>query len=151
MATISDQTTNLSNLSVEGRVSANTGTFTTTVVASSFSGTSGTVVNSFGSLSASRLSVGGGPALTFISAYTFSVQTLTLAATKSTTTDATVNAIASGDALWVCPPASGLSDGISVNAWASANSTVKLQFSNCSTVAATASGPATYTVFVVRR
>lgn len=165
---ISDQTTNLSNLSVEGRVSGNTGAFTTTVTAASFTasgaGTSslGTIVgsfvsttalttSSFVSLGASRLSVGGGAALTFVSAYTFSVQTLTLAATQSTSTDATVNAIASGDALWVAPPASGLSNGISVNAWASGNSTVRLQFSNASTAAATASGPVTYTVFVVRR
>jgi hypothetical protein len=146
---ISDQTTNLSNLNVEGVLSANT------VMASAQSLTglassnvSSLVVGTTATVGTS-LAVGGGTAITQIRKATVSVVTMTCIATASTTTTAAFNGVAAGDALIVNAPSS-MSSGINLTGYTSGNSTVVLIFSNCSTANQVVAGPFTVTMVAIR-
>lgn len=155
---ISDQTTNLSNLSVEGRVSANTGIFTSTVsaaaytssgaatsslgtVVASFVSTTAATTNSFGTVQAlSGLSIGGGTLITNAFAVGVPVAAVVCQATSSTSTLISgVVSLTTSHFLTIHPPSgSGISSGLVYNIQpGSAASTAVLTLSNASTVAAT--------------
>lgn len=145
---ISDQTTNLSNLVVDGVLSANT----VLASAQSLTGLASSTVSSLvvnNTATAGSLAVGGGTAITQIRKTTASVVTMTCIATASTTTTAAFNGVAAGDALIVNAPSS-MSSGINLTGYVSGNSTVVLIFSNCSTANQVVAGPFTVTMAAFR-
>ena len=85
---ISNQTTNLSNLSVSGLLDANqvasTGTFTGALIVGSNLSSTNTVQGALGIFSTSA-KVGGGTAITSILATSLSLSTLTVAAMDAST------------------------------------------------------------------
>jgi hypothetical protein len=118
---LSDGTTVFSNVSLTG-----------TLLAGSVGAS--TVEGSFSTLTVgTSLKVGGGTAITSVLKGTISVVAMTLAATSSVTTAATVAGLATGDVITVNPPTSGYSLYVTVQPQVSAASTVILQFSNLST------------------
>jgi hypothetical protein len=121
---ISDQTTVLSNLSLDRNLS------------------SGTVEATSG------ISVGGGKLLTRVSAGTFAVAAITVANASSTTTAATISPLATSDVI-VVNPSSVLSANVLLGqAFVSAASTVILSFLNASaTTAVVAAQTMSYTAF----
>lgn len=108
---ISDQTTDLSNLSLSG-----------------------------------RLAVGGGTGITSILKGTVSIVTMTLGASSSATTSASVPGLSTSDLVVIAPPntLSGLSSHVDIAAWVSAASTLIVRFSNTSTAQVVQAGPVSY-------
>ena len=103
-----------------------------------------------GTLSAQTLAVGGGTSLAKISIVTRSVQTLTLLANRSQTTDVSLSGAAVGDIVWAIPPASGYSNGVTAQPYVSAADVVTLNFSNVSGATAVQAGPVTWTIGYIR-
>lgn len=85
------------------------------------------------------LNVGGGrnlPSGTSYNAILSSVVTVvatTVTATKSVDTTATIAGLAVGDPVFACAGTSGLSAGVTLDAWASAASEITIRYSNVST------------------
>jgi hypothetical protein len=121
---ISDQTTNFSNMVVDGQFSVNT-------------------------LAPTSLAVGGGTSIIRIQKGTISVVTLTCTANGSTATQATVSPLATSDILLVSPQSS-LSSGVVVHAYVSAGSTVQVVFSNMSTASNVIGGPCVLNYVAIR-
>lgn len=118
-----------------GAITGTTGTFSGAVNAASTLSARGNVTFS-----------GVGP-LTLVSASSFSLAATTITGNKSLYTSLTVNAVALGDFVQVCP-VSSLSSDIILTAEASANSTILLRMSNVSgTQAAQTALPVRYMVW----
>lgn len=159
---ISNLTTNLSNLSVEGTASFGTISGVSTAVASVFSAT-GANASSFLTISASQITSTttitgsafistGAPnsslgSLAVVSNFVLGAATnlkkilavqvpfvaTTVAATKSTLTEATVSSISSTDYLIQGAVSSGLSNGVTLQSWCTTDGKLVLNFSNVST------------------
>ncbi len=144
---ISNQTTNLSNLSVSGLVAADRLSSTGTISGAQVSGSD---LSSTNTVRGSTFVLGGGTALTWAAKGSVSVVTMTCTANGSTTTTATVaGVVAASDIVMVNPPSS-MSSGVNLTAFASGASTITLIFSNCSTAAQVVAGPLTVKYLVVR-
>jgi hypothetical protein len=145
---ISDQTTNFSNVSIEGILSVNT----VLASAQSLTGLASSTVSSIvvnNSAAVGTLAVGSGTVITKVLKTTASVVTMTCIGTASTTTTAAFNGVAAGDALIVNAPSS-MSSGVNLTGYVSGNSTVVLIFSNCSTANQVVAGPLTVTMAALR-
>lgn len=142
---ISDQTTDLSNLSVGGNLQVNGSTSVSTLVPSSISATgliAGSDISSTNTVRGAKLKVGNasgtnaGIPLTRVSAGTFDVAAIACVANASTTTAATIAGLTTDDILFVMPTSS-MSSGVVVTGRSSGNSQATLIFSNASTAAQT--------------
>lgn len=137
---LSDDTTVFSNVSLTG-----------TLAAANLSAT--TLTGSFSTLTvANAIKVGGGTAITSILKGTVSIVTMTMAASSSATTSATVAGLATTDIITIRPPntLSGLSMHCFIDAWVSAASTLIVRFSNTSTAQVVQAGPVSYLYAAIR-
>ena len=155
VAYISDGTTVLSNLSLTGTLVGSTlslvnatGSFTSLVASD---------VSVAGPLRASvitagtSINVGGGTTITNSFATTVSIVTMTVGANYSLATTATINSLTTNHFVVIhAPAASGISAGLVVQAYASAASTLTIQFSNVSAAQTVQAGPAVYRVMAWR-
>lgn len=128
---ISDQTTALSNLSLTGNMLV--GGFTA----------------STSTLSAPALQVAGATAFTKLAPFTVSIVTITALVNRSTTTTVAVSGASTVDGAFITA-LSGLSNGLTLDAWVSDADTVTVAFSNVSAAQAVQAGPANYKVVLVR-
>lgn len=150
---ISDQTTVLSNLSLNGNFqTASLLSSADTISAAKFL-TTGAANSSFGTLAVvSGLILGAGTQITNSFASTAAVAAITCQATSSTSTLLTHNSISTSHFLTIHPPSgSGLSSGLVLNIQpGSAASTAVLTFSNASTVAAVTTAGAVYRIMGIK-
>lgn len=146
---ISNLTTNFSNVSVEGILSANT----VMASAQSLTGLAASQVSSIAvgttATIGTSLALAGGTTITGLRKGTISVVTLTCTANGSTVTQATVSPLATSDILLVSPQSS-LSSGVVVHAYVSAASTVQVVFSNMSTASNVIGGPCVLNYVAIR-
>jgi len=163
---ISDQTTDLSNLSVGGNLQVNgtssvgtlvpssisaTGTIAGTVVSGSDLSSTNTVRGAIGVLGTS-LALGGGTTITKIAKGTVSIVTMTIVGGNSSSTTAAVSGLSTVD--WfhlMAPTASGLSANLIVQAYSSGSGIATIVFSNLSsTVTSIQAGPVNYPYVAIR-
>lgn len=166
---ISDQTTVLSNLSVERNLStgtltggplhpsqvSSTGTVAGTLVWGSDLSSTNTVrgalvfgsdLSSTNTMRAALAVIGGGTAITKIAKGTISIVTMTVVGGNSSSTTAAVSGLSTVDTMFVmAPTASGLSANLIVQAYSSGSGIATIVFSNISSaVTSVQAGPVNY-------
>ena len=137
---ISTETTVLSNLSVERNLSVGT-------LLGSPAITGGAITAS--SVSAGTLRVAAGAIFAKLSMVTVPVVATSVTGNKSISTTFTLSGMSTADMLFVGTPTSGLSNGITADAWVNAADTITVFYSNVSS--ATAAQIATTLPIIVAR
>ena len=130
---ISNQTTNLSNLSVAGLLDADrvssTGTFTGALVIGSNLSSTNTVQGALG-IFATSAKVGGGTAITSILATSLSLSTLTVAAMDASTATLAWTSLTTSHVVSINQTAALTQDYLNLRAWPSAAGVVTIVMNN---------------------
>lgn len=179
IAYISDGTTVLSNVSLSGLLSASTVSTINGLTTQAITGSTGVLTSTLsvgGALTqtgaatlvstlsvagqitatahlsaASSIAVGAGTAITNAFAGTVSIVTMSIATQASSTTTAQVNSLSTNHFVILHPPAaSGISAGLTIDAYCSAASVLTVQFSNVTNGPVVQAGPVNYRLAAFR-